>query len=132
MKKCLTTILAFLYICSSTGATIHMHYCMGQLDNWGLTHNDQKKCGKCGMKKSQKKNTGCCRDIHKYFKTINEQQSVQAGIQIRPLPTLAISTIYPALIANTFFTLKLTNRFSHSPPISPGIAVYIRNCVFLI
>jgi hypothetical protein len=38
MKKFITAILAVLYLGTSSGATIHMHYCMGKLAEWGLGH----------------------------------------------------------------------------------------------
>ena len=34
MKKAIVSILAVLYLCSSAGATVHLHYCMGKLVNW--------------------------------------------------------------------------------------------------
>ncbi len=51
MKKVLTTILAFVYLSTSMGATIHLHYCMGKLASWGLIDHESKNCTKCGMVK---------------------------------------------------------------------------------
>jgi hypothetical protein len=51
MKKLFVAILAILYLSTSTGATLHVHYCMGRLAGWGLGHNNSKTCGKCGMEK---------------------------------------------------------------------------------
>ena len=47
MKKFITAILAVLYLGTSSGATIHMHYCMGKLADWGLGHKNSKTCGQC-------------------------------------------------------------------------------------
>ena len=62
MKKCLATILAVLYFMTSTGATIHMHYCMGKMVSWALWHKHDKKddCKNCSMAKKK----GCCEDKH--------------------------------------------------------------------
>ena len=49
MKKFLTSILAFLYLSTSMGATIHLHYCMGKLASWGLIDHERKNCAQCGM-----------------------------------------------------------------------------------
>ena len=54
MKKFITAILAVLYLGTSSGATIHMHYCMGKLADWGLGHQNSKTCGNCGMEKPDK------------------------------------------------------------------------------
>ena len=67
MKKFLTTILALVYLATSTGATIHLHYCMGRLFSWSLVDKDSKTCGQCGMPKSGKDahclsfKDGCCK-----------------------------------------------------------------------
>ncbi len=44
MKKVLTTILAFVYLSTSMGATIHLHYCMGKLASWSLIDHESKNC----------------------------------------------------------------------------------------
>ena len=58
MKKFVAVILALVYIGTSTGANIHMHYCMGKLADWGLGDNKSKTCSKCGMEKSDEKDNG--------------------------------------------------------------------------
>ena len=70
MKKFVTAILAVLYLGTSTGATVHMHYCMGKLADWGLGHNKSKTCGNCGMEKSEEKDNGCCKDEHKFVNSL--------------------------------------------------------------
>ncbi len=78
MKKIIVAILALLYITTSTGATIHMHYCMGELADWGIGLNDSKTCGKCGMDKSDEKDNGCCNDEQKQVKLETDHQ--KAGL----------------------------------------------------
>ena len=82
MKKFLTAILAVLYITTSTGATIHMHYCMGKMSDWSLDSKDSKSCGKCGMKTSTKKGKGCCHDEHKFVKNNSDQKVSEASFQV--------------------------------------------------
>ncbi len=43
-----------------------MHYCMGELVDWGFSHNENKDCSKCGMKESE--SNGCCEDKQKLLK----------------------------------------------------------------
>jgi hypothetical protein len=80
MKKVLATILAFVYLSSSMGATIHLHYCMGKLASWGLIDHESKTCPKCGMFKKKPASKcmtakmDCCRDEHKQIKTDKDQK----------------------------------------------------------
>ena len=130
--KFIITILAFLYICSSTGATLQMHYCMGKLADWGLTHSASKTCNKCGMKKGPHKYNNCCRDEHKFFKDKTDQQSIKAGFQMLHLYAGTLP-IYPLFAQTHYFpAIAAENPMSHAPPFYPSVAVYIRNCVFLI
>lgn len=132
MKKFLITILAFVYITSSTGASIHMHYCMGKLADWGIGQNDSKTCGKCGMDKATEKDNGCCKDEHKFVKSNIDQKTAQAGFQMILLTSVALPVSFFEIALPYFSTVPEQNPVSHAPPRSAGVAVYIRNCVFLI
>jgi hypothetical protein len=68
MKRILVTILAILYMASAMGATVHLHFCMGEFMGASLVHKDQHRCGKCGMLKTER-DKGCCKDEHKTMKT---------------------------------------------------------------
>jgi hypothetical protein len=80
MKKVLATILAFVYLSSSMGATIHLHYCMGKLASWGLIDHESKNCPQCGMLKKASRaqcmasKMDCCKDEHKQIKTVKDQK----------------------------------------------------------
>jgi hypothetical protein len=80
MKKILATILAFIYLSTSMGATIHLHYCMGKLASWGLIDHESKNCMQCGMMMKSSSSQGmsakmdCCRDEHKQLKTDKDQK----------------------------------------------------------
>ena len=71
MKKLAATILAIIYISTSSGAVIHLHDCMGKLVKTGLGHSKQDKCGKCGMKNTDAENSGCCKDEYRQIKIEN-------------------------------------------------------------
>jgi hypothetical protein len=85
MKKFLAVILALAYMTASTGATLHMHYCMGKLADWGLGHNTSKTCDKCGMEKSGEKDNGCCKDEHKFVKNNTDQKTAETAFQVTQL-----------------------------------------------
>ena len=129
MKKVLVTILALVYISTSTGAVLHMHYCMGKMVDWGLFDNDSNECSKCGM---VEENNGCCKDEHKFIKNDTDQKTPKAGFQLIQLLAVALPVCYIEIPSNDFPSIIEENPISHAPPRSSGVAVYIRNCVFLI
>ena len=131
MKKFIVTILAFIYITASVGATVHLHFCMDKLVDWGLWHNNDKKCGKCGMEKSQEKENGCCKDEHKQVKIESDHKGA-ATYLLSELMSVDLPAPVFELADINLPTVTEQNPLSHAPPRSWNIAVYIRNCVFLI
>lgn len=53
MKKLVAIAFLLVYFTATTGATITMHYCMGELRSGKLWHAGEKKevCPTCGMEK---------------------------------------------------------------------------------
>jgi hypothetical protein len=131
MKKFIAAILAVLYISTSTGATLHMHYCMGQLADWGMGHDSSKTCGKCGMVKGDEKD-GCCKDEHKFIKITTDQKTTQSNFQLVQLIAIAPLISFVEMPSSDFPSVTEENPICHAPPRSCGVAVYVRNCVFLI
>ena len=74
MKKLLSAILALLYLGTSVGATIELHYCMGRLVEWSLRHEDNSICSNCGMEKKPELTKGCCKDEYKQIKIDKDQK----------------------------------------------------------
>lgn len=132
MKKIIVAILAFLYISTSIGVTIDMHYCMGELADWGIGHNDTKACGKCGMDKADSKDNGCCRDEHRFFKDNSDQKTTEGNIPVFLVQAAALPSSFIELPVAIFSSVTEVNPLSHAPPRTNGVAVYIRNCVFRI
>lgn len=132
MKKFITAILAVLYLGTSSGATIHMHYCMGKLADWGLGHNKSKTCGQCGMEKTESTDNGCCKDEHKFFKDDSAQKITENSLQMLQVLSAAMPAAYIELPVVEFPSLTEESPNSNAPPRTQGVPVYIRNCVFLI
>ncbi|HEY4206556.1 MAG TPA: hypothetical protein VGM31_07085, partial [Puia sp.] len=95
MKKVLVTILAFLYLSTSMGATVHLHYCMGKLVGWGLLDNGGKACLSCGMLKQAAGDgcmvamKGCCHDEQKLIKNEKDQKPGQSSPElVKPVPVV--------------------------------------------
>jgi len=132
MKKFLISILTLVYIGTPTGVTLHMHYCMGKLADWGFGHNKSNTCGKCGMEKSEAKDSGCCRDEHKFIKNDTDQKTAEVGLQMLQVLAVALPVSFIEIPSNDFPSVTEENPICHAPSRSSGVAVYIRNCVFLI
>ena len=132
MKKLLVAIVALLYISTSTGATLYIHYCMGKVAGWGFGVNNSKTCGGCGMEKSDEKDNGCCKDEHKILKTDSDQKTTKSVFLFIQLIVLSQPTSFFIIPAPYFTSVTVENPLTHAPPRNTGVAVYIRNCVFLI
>lgn len=128
MKKFIIAILAVLYMGTSVGATLHMHYCMGKMAGWGLDHLKSKTCSKCGMEK----NNGCCKDEYKLIKNDTDQKIGESDFRHVQLTTVTPPDSFIDLSFNNSTSLKERNLFNHPPPRSSSAPIFIRNCVFLI
>ena len=131
MKRILATILLLLYLAGSSGATIRLHYCMGELASWGFDQGLSGKCSRCGMDK--KANGGCCHDEHKtidigkdykasaiQFDFVNKWSAVWQERDLSDDQDLSR-------------TLISDQSSNHSPP--PGLSrapVFVLCCQFLI
>lgn len=130
MKKFIVAILAILYLSTSMGATIQLHYCMGRLVDWGMARNDNSKCSNCGMEKKGHK--GCCKDEYKLIKNENDQKISESFTQLSKITSEIAQINFPD------YSIKLANAFAiefpktNSPPRSCQTPINILNCVFLI
>ena len=131
MKKFFVAILALLYISTSTGATLHLHYCMGKLADWGLGHNTSRTCSKCGMEKSDENDKACCKDEHKFIKNSTDQKVVDVNFLI-PVMTPALRASFFEIPPITFFPAFVKYPKTNSPPGNSSVAVYILNRTFRI
>lgn len=132
MRKILVCILALLHLALASGATMHLHYCMGQLVDTGLQHKAGNKCGKCGMKKTAAKDNGCCKDEHKFVQLAEAQKT--ASLQMVHVMELSAVAILPSPLEFHLLPATLNERFpiSHAPPLQGSLPIYLRNCVFRI
>ena len=108
-----------------------MHYCMGELVDWDFSHHKDKNCSNCGMKESE--SNGCCEDKQKLLKIDTEQKIADAAFQL-PLFTSSPALVNPSFELTLAYVPSLIEEhpISNAPPRSSGIAVYTRNCIFLI
>ena len=127
MKKLFVTILALVYLTSSSGGMVNLHYCMGKLMSWDLAVESKNKCGTCGMEKSGHKS--CCHDEHKFYKLSDSHKNVSnnlsfAGAGISVVSLGAIFQSRPPV-----HTPKAENN-DYSPPYDTGPSPIIMHCTF--
>jgi hypothetical protein len=132
MKKFMLTILAVIYLGTTYGATIHLHYCMDRLVNWSLREENTGKCSNCGMQKEGERPDDCCKDQHSQVKIENDQklpEAVSEGIDV--VSVVSTSSFFETFYNCPISLIKQTFR-DPDPPQSAGIAIYLLNCLFVI
>lgn len=130
MKKFLVSILAIFYLCTSVGATVNLHYCMGQLVNWDLSIKETHTCSKCGMEKVKAEKNGCCEDKHHVLQVEKDQKGENRYQPEAPVG-IAIITTFPPYITPVASSISEEYPVSNAPPRS-GVPVRIRYCIFRI
>ncbi len=128
MKKIIVAIIAVLYLGVSSGATVNLHYCMGKLVSWDLSGDSNDKCPDCGMKKTGR---NCCNDQHKLIKVSNDQKVSDMAYQLAQFAAIAPNQ-YAELPALPVASITTKNPSTHAPPRPGKVALYLRNCIFLI
>ena len=128
MKKVFALILAILYMGTSTGATLHMHYCMGKLIDVKLWHSgrDKDKCSKCNSVKK------CCKDKHKTVKFEKDQKAVDNVIDV--MHQVALGTPISLMDFRPLDIIPLIVKFpvSNAHPRSNKVPFHILNCTYRI
>lgn len=132
MKKFAVTILALVYLSTSIGVTMHMHYCMGKIANWGLGNKESETCSNCGMEKSEQKDSGCCKDKYTFLKINTDQKVTVSSFQMIQMMTEALPVSFTEIPSYGFPAVSEENPISHAPPLKQGIPIYILNCIYRI
>jgi hypothetical protein len=130
MKRFTIAILALFYLSAASGATVHLHYCMGKLVNLELWQSEKKECSNCGMEKN---NTGddCCKDEHHQLKIKADQKT--APQLIEPFSSKAGLPVQLFQGAAPLVSVTLARLpFSHAPPEHSVTDLYLRHCIFRI
>jgi len=131
MKKILALTLAVLYIGTSTGATFHMHYCMGKLIDVKLWHSEVKKCSKCGSAPGTLCAKKCCKDKHKTVKLEKDQKAENA---VQAMQQVAVATTVSFVDIPKVYIISLVEAYpvSNAPPRTSKVPTHILNCTYRI
>ena len=129
MKKFFVAILAILYLSTSIGATIHLHYCMGKLVEWGLWDKNGSICSNCGMEREPGSNNKCCKDESKRIKIDKDQKLSESRIHLNEIITGTTLIDFPNY--STSFPLFSPGRLAkiNGPPLCRNTSLNIFNCV---
>lgn len=130
MKKLLVTILSFVYLTVSSGATVNLHFCMGKLANWDLSGKQANTCATCGMKKTKHK--PCCKDEQKKLQIEKDQQTAGSVFEFINSSTAVAQLHYASLPAFSFSSIATQTPVAHAPPDTGSVPDYIRFCHFRI
>lgn len=130
MKKFIVTFLAIFYIGASSGATVHVHYCMGKLIDWGLSDSEANDCSNCGMEKS--KSEDCCKDEHHKL-TLKDSPKPSPVVYEFNSPGIGI----PSVVAFSYAPLAVEivvekQVLTESALRTQATPAFIRNCNFRI
>jgi hypothetical protein len=132
MKKLAVVILACIYLVVSTGATIHLHYCMGELVEVSLTPKTAGECSKCGMMKDKSNSgKGCCNDEQQTIKLYSDQKTT-ASVLLIPPPLIALPIEHIITEIPLLSPITEMQPAANAPPRSSKVALHIRNSIFLI
>ena len=130
MKKFFATILALVYLTASSGATINLHYCMGKLMSWDLSHKDGGKCGTCGMDNAGHK--GCCNDEQKQLKIEKDQKAAETILQFLPKSSDAVANLFVNMPTVFYSSTVVEYPTAHAPPGLSAVPIFVLNCNFRI
>lgn len=138
MKKIVAFILALIYLSTSIGARVHLHYCMGRLMMWGLTDHINTNCRYCKLPKENKDkhckafNHGCCKDEYKQIKIEKDQKNAAFGFQFLKISLVAPLINYSDLPSVYTSSTAIEYPAINAPPGINKVSLFIRNCIFLI
>lgn len=132
MKRILLCILACFYLGISSGATVHFHYCMGQLVKLGLSAPQKTPCPFCGMEKKEASKKSCCKDDYTQAKVDQSQKTDPVQHQFQPLcPVLSPASDWKSCVAVLPIESHSIN-LKNAPPEKEPVPVFIRNCTYRI
>ncbi|MBS1603351.1 MAG: hypothetical protein JST42_11830 [Bacteroidetes bacterium] len=138
MKKVFVSILAIVYLSTSMGATVRLHYCMGRLVSWGLTDHSGNSCSFCGMQKMHSSGEGvqamksCCHDESMQFRNDKDQKSAQEMLRVMKAAPAVSELPQPEWVDAAIFSPVRDLPVSNGPPLKASVPVYLRNRNFRI
>ncbi|MBI1781551.1 MAG: hypothetical protein HYR66_09305 [Sphingobacteriales bacterium] len=130
MKKFIVAILAGLYLITTSGVVVTIHYCMRQFSSAEYGATKVHFCDKCEMKESTKKK-GCCHSENIVYKVDDSHNFVKLSSDFSKT-TIAEPVSFIQLEQPVQGVDKTLAPQYHSPPDNRSTSVYLYNNVFRI
>jgi len=128
VKKFTIAILMILYVITTSGVVVNIHYCMGAIASVGYgVHMHDEACDNCGMTDKE----GCCHTEYKVVKVEDDHQLSYAALPLLQTDAAPLEEL-PQLKTAPSYLLPTTALQYHSPPDQRANAVFLHNCVFRI
>jgi hypothetical protein len=126
MKKIVVIALLLVYGLSSTGATVHLHFCCGKLDDISFSSTNSKICSTKTFSSTKK----CCDSKHIELKVKADQEPGAKWIAACKVFT----TQCPASYYGFTPTHKIpVNALATGPPLRvSAVPLFIQHCIYLI
>lgn len=126
MKRVVVIVLMLVYGLSSTGATVHLHFCCGKLDNISFNSTHQISCSKKFVADKR-----CCDTKHVELKVKADQEPGLKWVSLHKdfIKLPFISSYYE------FTSTRETpvNEYPTGPPLNASaIPLFIQHCVYRI
>ena len=129
MKPILSILLALIYLATSSGLALQVHYCMDEVSGVSLSQADDNSCGYCGMEKNS---NNCCKDETKLVKLDDAHKLLGSAYLKHPAPASVKSGVYPYQpISYSNISLSSLNN-AHAPPVKPDRPLYLMHRVFRV
>jgi hypothetical protein len=126
VRKAVIAILAVLYIITTSGVVVNVHYCMGAVASVTYGQEMPESCGKCGMQEKD----GCCHSELKVVKLDDVHQQAVKALPIAQVAELPV-VYFEAAVADHNSHKGFVNSY-HSPPDTRVNSVYLHVNVFRI
>jgi hypothetical protein len=124
MKKFLVTILAFVYLTSTVGATLRLDCCLKNLVTIGLNADAHNSIWS--------KENKDCKDEHKQAKLGHEQKYNDNHIRVAKSFPASITTSFPPYSFHAIATLTEVYPVNNAPTKQAAVPLFILHCVHRI
>ena len=129
IKRIAVLSLLLVYICTTVGFALNLHFCGTKISNIGINQSSQKPC--CS-KETETKPDKCCKDKQVKIKILDQQQTIQTAKipAVSNLDLFIIPEGLSTITSNPFLSVSRLNY--RGPPVRSNIPLTIQNCIFRI
>src|SRR5436305_8982870 len=118
MKKVVAFIVAFFYLCLTTGLAVNIHYCMGEVSQVQFeTYNDNDLC---------KTKMPCCGHDYHLVKVSDEHQQTSTDLNLNA-PVAAPHSFVTSVDELFSSIIEHNTAKANSPPLLTEPDIYIQN-----